>query len=110
MFRKSFFDEVWWYEEWLNYWEDYDIWLKFYLKWHKIKNLDKVLLRYRVRKWQTKSDKLKQTLKNTIRLQEKYIKKWIKPSISDRIYIFLEKCLLMLPSNTILWLFKILEY
>ena len=110
MFRKSFFDEVWWYEKNLNYWEDYDVWLRFYLKWYKIKNLDKVLLKYRVRKWQTKSDKLKQTLKNTIKLQEKYIKKWIKPSISDRIYIFLEKCLLMLPSNIILWLFKILNY
>ena len=110
MFRKSLFDEVWWYEEWLNYWEDYDIWLKFYLKWYKIKNLDKVLLKYRVRRWQTKSDKLKQTLKNTIKLQEKYIKLWIKPSLSDRIYILLEKCLLILPSNIVLWLFKILNY
>lgn len=110
MFRKSFLEEVWWYEEWLNYWEDYDVWLKFYLNWYKIKNIDKVLLKYRVRKWQTKSDKLKQTLRNTIKLQEKYIKKWIIPSISDRIYIFLEKCLLMLPSNIVLWLFKILNY
>jgi glycosyltransferase involved in cell wall biosynthesis len=110
MFRKSFLEEVWWYEEWLNYWEDYDVWLKFYLNWYKIKNIDKVLLKYRVRKWQTKSDKLKQTLRNTIKLQEKYIKLWIKPSISDRIYIFLEKCLLMLPSNIVLWLFKILSY
>lgn len=110
MFRKSFLEEVWWYEEWLNYWEDYDVWLKFYLNWYKIKNIDKVLLKYRVRKWQTKSDKLKQTLRNTIRLQEKYIKLWIEPSISDRVYIFLEKCLLLLPSNIILWLFKILSY
>ena len=110
MFRKSFFEEVWWYEKWLNYGEDYDLWLRFYLKWYWIKNLPLVLLKYRVRKWQTKSDKLKQTLKNTIKLQEKYIKLWIKPSISDRIYIFLEKCLLMLPSNIVLWLFKILNY
>lgn len=110
MFRKSVFEELWWYEKWLNYGEDYDLWLRFYLKWFWIKNLPLVLLKYRVRKWQTKSDKLKQTLKNTIKLQEKYIKIWIKPSISDRIYIFLEKCLLMLPSNIILWLFKILSY
>ena len=110
MFRKSFFEKVWWYEKNLDYWEDYDLWLRFYLKWYKIKSLPLVLLRYRVRKWQTKSDKLKQTLRNTIKLQEKYIDKWIKPSLSDRIYIFLEKCLLMLPSNIILWLFKFLEY
>ena len=110
MFRKNILDKLWWYEEWLNYWEDYDVWLKMYLNGYKIKNLNKNLYKVRIRERQTKSDNLKQTLKNTIKLQEKYIKKWIKPSISDRVYIFLEKCLLLLPSNVILWLFKLLNY
>ncbi len=110
MYRKNILDKLWWYEEWLNYGEDYDVWLKFYLNWYKFKNLDKNLYRVRIREGQTKSNKLKQTLRNTIKLQKKYIKLWIKPSISDRIYIFLEQCLLMLPSNIILWLFKILNY
>lgn len=110
MYRKKYLDKLWWYEEWLNYWEDYDVWLKFYLNWYKIKNIDKNFYKVRLRKGQTKSDKLKQTLRNTIKLQKKYVKLWIKPSISDRIYIFLEQCLLMLPSNIILWLFKLLNY
>ena len=112
MYRKSFFDKVWWYtnDKNLDWWEDYDLWLKFYLNWCQIKSINKTFLKYRIRTGQTKSDRLKRTLKNTIKLQEKYIKLWIKPSLSDRIYIFLEKCLLLLPSNMIMWLFKVLTY
>lgn len=110
MFKKDIFIKLWWYEKWLNYWEDYDLWLKMYLNWFKLKILNNFLLKLRIRKWQTKSNKLKETLKNTIKLQKKYIKLWIKPSISDKIYIFFEQILLFLPNIIILKLFKIIEY
>jgi hypothetical protein len=74
MFRKGYFLQIGGYEEGLNYGEDYDVWLKFALAGWKIKNLPYHLIKYRVRSGQTKSDKLKQTLKNTIRLQKKYRK------------------------------------
>lgn len=110
MFKKDIFLKLWWYEDNLNYWEDYDLWLKMYLNWYKLKVLNNFLLRLRIRDWQTKSSKLKETLKNTINLQKKYIRLWIKPSFSDNIYIFLEQILLFLPNVIILNLFKILEY
>jgi glycosyltransferase involved in cell wall biosynthesis len=110
MFRKSLFKKVWWYEKWLNYGEDYDLWLRFYLNWYGIKNLDQTLLKYRLREWQTKSTKLKETLKNTIKLQKKYIKLWIKTSFSDKIYLLCENILLLLPSKFIDFLFKKITY
>lgn len=110
MFRKDLFLEVWWYDKILDYWEDYDLWIKFYIAWYKIKNLNSDLLKYRIRNWQSKSDKLKETIKNTIFIQKRAIKNWLKPSFSDRVYIFLEQILLFLPNSFTLFLFKILEY
>lgn len=111
MFKKDVFVELWWYDEKLNFAEDYDLWLKIYANWYKIHNIDKFIIKYRIRDWQTKSDKLKQTIKNTIFVQERAIKDYkIKPSISDKVYHFLEKCLLFLPSFIILYLFKKVEY
>ena len=111
MIRKDLFLNVWWYDKNLNYAEDYDLWLKFYSKNYKIKNLNYYLLKYRLRKWQIKSNKLKNTIKNSIFVQKRAIKKyWIKSSFSDKIYHFLEKILLFIPENFILWLFKKLEY
>ena len=110
MFRKDIFLELNWYDKNIDYWEDYDLWLRIYLSWYKIKNLNTDLIKYRIRSWQTKSDKLKETLKNTINIQKKAIKKWLKPSFSDLVYINLEKFLLFLPNSLILFLFKKLEY
>ena len=110
MFKKDVFLKLGWYEKNLNYWEDYDLWLKMYLNWYKLKVLNNFLLKLRIRDWQTKSTKLKDTLKNTINLQKKYIKLWIKPSFSDILYIFLEQILLFLPDILVLNLFKSLTY
>jgi glycosyltransferase involved in cell wall biosynthesis len=111
IFRKDIFLEVWWYDKHLNYWEDYDLWCKIFAKWYKIKNLDNFLIKLRIRKWQTKSSKLKQTIKNTILIQKKAENKyWIKASFWDRIYRFLEYLLLLLPSSLIIYLFKKIEY
>ena len=111
MFRKDIFLEVNWYDKNLNYWEDYDLWCKIFAKWYKIKNLWKKLIKLRIRKWQTKFSKLKQTIKNTIFIQKRASKEyWIKASFSDKIYWFLEKSLLFLPGSLIMYLFKKLEY
>jgi len=110
MFRKDLFLEVWWYDKTLNYWEDYDLWINFFIKWYKIKNLDNDLIKYRIRKWQSKSDKLKQTIENTILIQKRAVKNWLKPNFWDKFHIFLETILLFLPNSLILFLFKKLEY
>ncbi len=111
MFRKDIFLKVHWYDKYLNYWEDYDLWLKFFSKWYKIKNLNDFLVKLRIRKGQTKSEKLKQTIKNTIFIQKRAVKKyWIKSKFSDKIYLFLENFLLYLPSSFVIYLFKKIEY
>lgn len=110
LFRKNIFIELWWYDKTLNYAEDYDLWLRIFLKWYKIKNLSNDLYKVRIRLWQSKSAQLKQTIKNTLFVQKKAIKSWLKATFSDKVYIFLEQILMLLPSNFILWLFKKLEY
>lgn len=110
LFKKDILIKLWWYDKSLDFWEDYDLWIRMFVSWYKIWNLDKYLYSVRIRKWQSKSSKLKQTIKNTINIQKKAIKLWLKPSFSDLIYIFLEHFLLILPSNIILFLFKKLEY
>lgn len=110
IFKKDIFTKLWWYDKSLNFWEDYDLWIRMFISWYKIWNLDKYLYSVRIRDWQSKSSKLKETIKNTILIQKKAIKLGIKPSLSDLFYIFLEYILLLLPSNFILFLFKKLEY
>jgi len=111
IFKKDIFLKVWWYDDKLNHAEDYDLWLRMYFEWYKIKNSNKFLYKVRIREWQSKSNKLKQTIKNTIFVQKRSIKKyWIKLSFWDKIYHLLEKVLLFLPSNLVLFLFKKLEY
>lgn len=111
MFRKDVFQRLWWYDKKLNYWEDYDLWLKMYANNLRIKNLSNNLIKYRVHNNQSKSLKLKQTIKNTLFIQERAIKNYkIKQEISDIIYQILERILLILPNKIILFLFKKLEY
>lgn len=111
LFRKDIFLEVWGYDKNLDYAEDYDLWLKIFSKWYKIWVLQNFVLKYRIRNNQTKSEKLKETLKNTIFIQKRAIKKyWLKANFSDKIYHFLEKILLFLPEKFVLFLFKKLEY
>ena len=111
MFRKDIFLKLGWYDQSLNYWEDYDLWLKMYSYGYKIYNLDEVILCYRIHNQQTKSKQLKQTLKNTIFIQKRAMMVYgVKPVFSDYIYLFMEKCLLYLPNKFVLFLFKKLEY
>lgn len=111
MFRKDIFLKLSWYDKELNYAEDYDLWLRMYFNWYKIKNLTYFLYKLRIRDWQSKSKKLKETIRNTIFVQKRAIKKYSpRLSFSDRIYYLLENILLILPNSLILFLFKKIEY
>lgn len=111
MYRKSHFDKIWWYvkDKKLDWTEDYDLWLNFYYHWYLIKNLQNLTIMYRIRTWQTKFN-VKKILKNTINIQKKYIRLWLKPTISDRIYLICEHILLLFPSSFIKFLFKKITY
>lgn len=111
MFKKDIFYKVWWYDNNVHYWlEDYDLWLRFFINWYKIKNLNIPLLKYRIREWQCKSN-IKQVIKTTIETQKKAINKyWYKQSFSDYLYITLEQILLLLPNKVIFYLFNLIEY
>jgi len=110
MIRKKCFEAVWWYDKDLNYWEDYDLRMRFYMKWYQLKNLPHTFLQCRIRTWQVREQNVKSNIKDTLNLQKKYISMWLKPTLSDRFHIFLEKCLLILPNSLIVWLFKLLKY
>ncbi|RKW21843.1 glycosyltransferase family 2 protein [Candidatus Gracilibacteria bacterium] len=111
MFKKSVFLEVGGYEKGLDFAEDYDLWLKIFSKGYKIKVFPDFVYKLRIRSGQTKSESLKQTIKNTLKVQKKAIKVYgIKASFSDYFYQFLERILLLLPSGFVLGLFKKLEY
>jgi len=107
MIRKDYFEKVWWYSH-VKYVEDYDLWIKFYSEWYKIKNIDKDLLKYRIRKGAQKSH-VKETIKWVLKCQEKAYWK-IKPSFSDRVYHLWLKLLTFLPNKWIMALFKLLTY
>ena len=107
MMRKSDFLAVWWYTK-VKYVEDYDLWIKLYSEWYKIKNINKDLLKYRIRKWAQKGH-VKETIKWTLDCQNKAYWK-IKPSFSDRIYHICLICLSLLPNKIIMKLFTLLEY
>lgn len=108
MIRKSHFLAVGGYAN-IPYVEDYDLRVKLFVKGYKIKNLSKNLLKYRIRKGQVKSEKVKGTIKGTLRVQSEAYHS-LRPSLSDRIYHFCLQCLQLLPKQVILALFILLEY
>jgi hypothetical protein len=105
------FLEVWGYDETLDQAEDYDLRLKFYAAWYKIKNLSSDLYKVRIRAWQTKSAQIKETLRNTVLVQQRAEKQyWIKATTSDKLYRIAEKILIYMPWWFIMWLFKKMSY
>ena len=107
MMRKSDFLSVWWYSK-VKYVEDYDLWIRLYTEWYKIKIINKDLLKYRIRKWAQKWH-VKETIKWTLLCQKKAYDK-IKPSISDMVYHYCLWLLTLLPNSWIMALFKLLTY
>lgn len=111
MFRKDVFVQIGWYDPDLAYGEDYDLWCKMYVHWYTIKNLDHTLIKHRIRSGQTKSEKVKETLRNTIVIQSRArVRYWLKASLSDYIYNAALRLLLILPSTWIWRLFRYWQY
>lgn len=110
MIRKESLEKVWYFNETFERCQDYELRFRFFDQWYKIWNVQENLLKYRVFEWQWKSKHLKLTLKNTIKIQKKYLftKKYF--SVWNFIYFILENILLLLPKSFILWMFKKLEY
>lgn len=110
MVRKSDWDKVGLYNENFERCQDYELWCRFYDAGFEIENLPQKLLQYRVFPDQWKSKHLKLSIKNTIKVQKKYIfqKKYF--SLWNVFYFFAENILLLFPKSFILWLFKKLEY
>ncbi|MBA2846972.1 glycosyltransferase involved in cell wall biosynthesis [Methanococcus maripaludis] len=109
MIRKSALLNVGYYNEKYDVCEDYDLWFKIANN-YKIGNLDEFLLKYRITKTQSKTTQLKKTLKNTLKIQKKWLfnKKFF--SVFGVIYYFLEHLMYFLPSKFVLKLFKVLNY
>ena len=107
MFRLEVFREVGGYREGLDYGEDYDLWLRMYARGWQLANLPQTLLRLRIRSGQTKSSRLRETIRNTIAIQKRAIREYgIRATLGDRWTIFLERLLLLMPPSFVLWLFK----
>ncbi|MBA2850515.1 glycosyltransferase involved in cell wall biosynthesis [Methanococcus maripaludis] len=109
MIRKSVLDDVDHYDEKYDVCEDYDLWFKIANN-YKIGNLDEFLLKYRITETQSKSTKLKKTLRHTLKIQKKWLfnKKFF--SVFGVIYYGLEHLMYFLPSKVVLKLFKVLNY
>ena len=110
MIRKKDLEQVWLYNEKFERCQDYELWCRFFDAGYKIWNIQKELLFYRVFSQQGKSKHLKLTLKNTLKIQRKYIfqKKYF--SIIYLIHFILKVILLVFPNSLILYLFKKIEY
>jgi glycosyltransferase involved in cell wall biosynthesis len=111
MIRKSAIDYVGQYDKKFTGipCEDYDLWFRILIH-YKGYNINKYLIKYRISTTQSKTTHLKPVLKNTIKLQLK----WLFNKNYFTFYaipnIFLELLLLLLPSKLILWLFKKIKY
>jgi len=110
MVRKKSWDKVGWYNIDFERCQDYELWFRFFDAWFKIWNIWEFLMNYRVFSEQWKSKHLKLTLKNTIKIQKKYLFSKRYFSISNLIYFLAENILLIFPNTFILWMFKKLEY
>jgi len=88
---------------------DYDLWVRIADK-HKISNMDKHLIQYRVSTTQGKTIHLKQTIRSTIQIRKKWLLKKGYFNVKALIRHIMEHALLCLPNKFILWLFKKVSY
>ncbi|UFX82761.1 glycosyltransferase family 2 protein [Candidatus Absconditicoccus praedator] len=110
MIRKKDLEKVGYYNEEFERCQDYELWFRFFDAGYKIANIQENLLNYRVFEGQGKSKHLKLTLKNTIKVQSKYLFKIKYFDISSFFYHIALRVLMLLPNSFVLWLFKNLEY
>ncbi len=110
MIRKSSLDKIGKYNDDFERCQDYELWCRAFDQGYKIANISEKLTAYRVYKDQWKSRHLKLSLRNTIKIQKKYIfqKKYF--SLRNIAYFWAENIVAIFPSSFILWVFKKITY
>ncbi len=110
MIRKSDFDKVGKYNDDFERCQDYELWCRFFDQGYKIANLPEKLIAYRVYPDQWKTRHLKLSLRNTIKVQKKYIFQKQYFSFQNLFYFLAENILAFFPNSFILWIFKKITY
>ncbi len=97
MLRKKVIEEIGFYDKKWNVCQDYDYWLRVGKSW-KLGNINKKLVKYRISKTQIKLKKIRETIKNTYKIQEKAIKKYgYKDTVFNKLWRILLKLFLIYP-------------
>jgi len=111
MIRKSVIDKVGGYvsEKKYNRARDYDLWIRIFNS-YRITNVDKYLIKYRLSSTQGKNTHLKETLKSTIHIQKKWMRKIQNNKIQTLFIIFIETILIFSPNVLIFNIFKKMNY
>lgn len=106
VFRKKLIDKFGGYEPEFNSAEDYDLWLRLWLKGARISILNMFLLKYRQHRDTIKQTKTKKTLKTTIKVKLNAYKNYgLRPGIKGWLRLMAEASLIVLPKDLILGLF-----
>jgi glycosyltransferase involved in cell wall biosynthesis len=105
MLRRSALEAVGQYDPRYPRCQDYDLWLRLASRF-QLANLDEVLIGYRVSQTQGKKTHLKESLRQTIEIQKKWLQRpgFFRPW--NVVYFGLEHGLLLVPDPWVLWLFK----
>ena len=109
LIRKNIFENAGLYDRKYVVCEDWDLWFRIN-SISKIGIMNEYLIQYRINSSQSKSNKLKLTILNSIKIKMKYMKKNNQYKLKYFIRLILESVLYILPSKLVLWLFKKMEY
>jgi len=109
MLRKCVLDRVGKYDESLECCEDYDLFVRMATK-GKVANIAMPLTRYRISTFQSKTRKLKATIRNTLLVQKRALSMGFPDSLLSRCYRMALRGVQFLPDKLILWLFKRMTY
>jgi glycosyltransferase involved in cell wall biosynthesis len=107
LFRRMEILDVGGYSASKNLAEDYDLWLRVFANGYEISNLSQVILKYRITELQSKSKKIRETLRETLLCQRKaYAEYGYTLNWYSALYHIALCILYLLPGRYILWLFK----
>ncbi len=109
MFRAAVVQQLGGYREDLAVCEDYDLFFRMAEK-GEVANLDQPLTRYRVSTTQSKTTRLRETVRHTLQVQALAFARGWQPRLGDRIYRSLLRGLLWVPQPLVLGAFKLLTY
>ena len=88
--------------------EDYELWCRLAQAGVQFANHPEPLLRYRIHPGGMKSEKLKGIIRGTLEIKRMY---WVTTmGFSGRVRMWLERCLLLLPSWLVLRMFTVTQY